>query len=288
MDAVTLDNGLIRATIKAHGAELCSLRDPRGHEMLWQAGPEWPRHAPILFPIVGRLKGDVLRHDGRSYPMTQHGFARDMPFAWVEQGASSCTLTLEDSPATRSRYPFAFRLSVSYALENRTLMIRYDVSNTGDGMLPASIGAHPAFNWPLPGAADKTSHRIVFSDPEPAPVRRLMGGLLQPHAEPTPVRGQDLMLSPSLFDADAVIFDQLVSTSLRFEAPGASPIGFAWEGFRDLGIWSPPKGASFLCIEPWYGYASPADFDGDFSDKPGVMQLEPGKTRSFTQRISFA
>jgi hypothetical protein len=46
----------ISATIKVDGAELCSLKNKQGLELLWQAGPSWPRYAPILFPIVGRLK----------------------------------------------------------------------------------------------------------------------------------------------------------------------------------------------------------------------------------------
>ena len=62
----TLRSDGISATIKADGAELCSLKNRQGLELLWQAGPIWPRHAPILFPIVGRLKNDELRHHGKS------------------------------------------------------------------------------------------------------------------------------------------------------------------------------------------------------------------------------
>jgi hypothetical protein len=35
------------------------------------------------------------------------------------------------------------------------------------------------------------------------------------------------------------------------------------------------NGAPFLCIEPWYGFASRSDFDGEFSDKKGVMHIAP-------------
>jgi galactose mutarotase-like enzyme len=104
----TLCSGGIEAAIKAHGAELCSLKDPQGVELIWQAGAAWPRHAPLLFPIVGRLKNDQLRHRGTTYPMTQHGFARDQVFEWMERGAASCALVLRDSAATRAHYPFAF------------------------------------------------------------------------------------------------------------------------------------------------------------------------------------
>lgn len=288
MDRHILSNGRITAAIKADGAELCSLCDAQGREVLWQAEPVWPRHAPMLFPIVGKLKGDVLRLDGKTYPMTQHGFARDQRFSWEHQAADRCALLLRDNADTRAQYPFAFRLAASFALEDDMLVIVYEIANSGDCMLPASIGAHPAFQWPLPGAADKASHSIVFSDAEAAPVRRLENGLLRLHPEPTPVEGGALALSESLFVDDALIFDQLASTSLRYMAPGGPTIDVAWQGFRQLGIWSKPDGAPFLCIEPWCGFASPVDFDGDFRDKPGVVHIGVGETRRFTQRIGLS
>src|SRR6185437_16407542 len=101
------------------------------------------RHAPLLFPIVGRLKGDRLRHRGQSYPMTQHGFARDSRFEWVERGQGSCRLMLADSADTRSRYPFAFRLTVTYTLHEADLDVALEIENPGDESLPASVGGHP-------------------------------------------------------------------------------------------------------------------------------------------------
>ncbi|MDA9408543.1 hypothetical protein XH80_17885 [Bradyrhizobium sp. CCBAU 45384] len=81
-DTYTIRSGALAATIKAQGAEMCSLRHEDGIEFVWQAEPAWPRHAPLLFPIVGRLANDELRHRGKTYRMTQHGFARDSRFAW--------------------------------------------------------------------------------------------------------------------------------------------------------------------------------------------------------------
>src|SRR5450432_1426453 len=145
----TLHTDRISATVSAAGAELCSLKNAQGIELLWQAGSAWPRHAPILFPIVGRLKNDELRHRGKLYPMAQHGFARDRKFDWSERAPRSCTLVLTDDAETRLHFPFAFRLAVTYAVVDANLEVEFEITNTGDGMLPASIGAHPAFNWPL-------------------------------------------------------------------------------------------------------------------------------------------
>jgi galactose mutarotase-like enzyme len=272
----TLRSGGIEATIKAHGAELCSLKDAQGVELIWQAGAAWPRHAPLLFPIVGRLKNDELRHRGTAYPMTQHGFARDQLFEWAERGAASCSLVLRDSAETRMRYPFAFRLAVHYRLQASELEVTLEITNPGEERLPASIGAHPAFNWPLVEGAAKASYRLTFSDAEPAPVRRLNDGLMREKPEPTPIEGQTLALSERLFDDDALVLDRLASRSVRYAADRGPSLEVSWRGFRELGIWSKPGGAGFLCIEPWSGFASPADFDGEFSDKPGLMHIAPG------------
>jgi galactose mutarotase-like enzyme len=285
-DAHDINAPRIAARIAAHGAELVSLRSPRGHEYLWQAGAEWPRHAPVLFPIVGRLRDDRLRWRGRDYRMTQHGFARDRQFAWVERGPHSCVLALADDAQTRALYPFAFRFEVGYVVADATLSATFTVVNTGDDILPVSIGAHPGFAWPLRAGLRKEAHVLEFEHEEPAPIRRVAGGLLQPDTFPTPVEGRVLRLREDLFAADAVILDHPSSTSVRYGVPGGPWLTVAWEGFRALGLWMMP-GAAFLCIEPWRGHASPAAFDGEFSDKPGLMLVPPGERRLAAHRVTI-
>ena len=284
-DIYTLRSKGISATIKGTGAELCSLRNAEGVELLWQAGPAWPRHSPLLFPIVGRLKNDELRLRGKTYPMTQHGFARDHRFIWLEREPAFCRLVLYDEPDTSSRYPFAFRLEATYAVKDAELEVTLRIDNCGDEVLPASIGAHPAFNWPLSPELAKDEYTLTFSSDEIAPIRRLKEGLMRAAPEPTPIRGKTLALSERLFDDDAVILDRLASSSVRYAGPRGPSIDMSWEGFRELGIWSKPGGAAFLCIEPWRGFASPSDFDGEFTDKPGLMHIPPAEQQILRYRI---
>jgi galactose mutarotase-like enzyme len=136
----------------------------------------------------------------------------------------------------------------------------------------------------LPGVA-KEDYRLVFSDDEPAPIRRLKDGLLRAKPEPSPIQGKTLALSERLFDDDAVILDQPVSRSVRYAAGSGPALDIAWEGFRQLGVWSKLGGAPFLCIEPWRGFASPSEFDGEFADKPGIMQIAPGASEVLRYRI---
>jgi hypothetical protein len=59
-DTHTIRSGGLTATIKAQGAELCSLKDEDGIEFIWQAGLAWPRHAAVVSDR--RLANDELRH----------------------------------------------------------------------------------------------------------------------------------------------------------------------------------------------------------------------------------
>lgn len=284
-DIHTIRAGGVTASIKIEGSELCSLKSAGGLELLWQAGPAWPRHAPWLFPIVGRLKDDRLRHRGNTYPLTQHGFARDLRFEWLERTAQSCRLQLTDSAATWARYPFAFRLTITYRIDVDRLEASIEIANPSDEVLPASFGAHPAFNWPLTAGQARESCRLVFPHAELAPIRRLRGGLMLEQTEPSPAQGAVLPLSEALFEDDAVILDVIKSRSVHYEGEQGPSIEIAWDGFRELGIWSKPGGAPFLCIEPWRGYASPLEFDGEFTDKPGLMRIAPGGVETLTLRV---
>ena len=278
----------LHATIAAKGAELTRLGTAAGTEVLWQGIEPWPRHAPNLFPIVGMLAGDTLRHAGKTYRVTQHGFARDRDFTWLERTPTSARLELKDDAATRALYPFAFRLEIAYAIAGATLEITFTLDNTGPETLPASFGAHPAFRWPLLPGIPKEAHLLTFSHEETAPIRRGPGGFIAPERHANPVRNRRLPLSDALFQPSAVVMDAPASTWVRYSAPGhaAPAVTVAWDsGFPNLGIWSRPD-AALLCIEPWHGMASPAGWDGDFKDKPGLMHLPQGERRRAVHSIT--
>ena len=93
-----------QATFAPHGAELTSLiARANGLEYLWQADPAvWARHAPVLFPLVGRLPDDAYHYEGRDYKLPQHGFARDQEFPVLRTAPPSwcfgCSTTKPPAP----------------------------------------------------------------------------------------------------------------------------------------------------------------------------------------------
>lgn len=280
-----LQNSNLLIEVATQGAELQRLCW-RGVELLWHGDPAWwPRHSPVLFPIVGGLREDTLWHQGRAYRLPKHGFARDRPWTLIEQGDAHLRFRLEDDPGTRAAYPFAFRLDQVFTLEESTLTICFELHNPGEEPLPASLGGHPALAWPLPGGK-RAEHTLTFEQEEPAPIRRMKGPLLDDEPQPTPIEGRVLRLRDDLFENDAVILDQANSRRLRYGAPNTPQIDLAWD-LPHIAFWTKP-GAPYLCLEPWQGYVDPHGFKGEFRDKPGVVCLAPGENRRWQYAFSIS
>ncbi len=274
---VVLKNDTVVASTRSFGAELTSLyRLDHRMEYLWQGDPAyWPRHAPILFPIVGRLANDTLRLGDRGYPMKQHGFARDREFHVAHRSDEGAMFRLMHDEQTLQQFPFRFELSVSYRLDRNTLHVRYTVANRDNREIYFSIGGHPAFNCPMTPALAMEDYCLEFDCEESADRHFLSEGLRNGQVQRALDRSRRLPLHPGLFDRDALIFKGLASssTSLRSDrSPHAVSVRF--DGFPYLGVWSKP-GAPFVCIEPWHGVADRPG-GGPFDRKEGVRSLAVG------------
>ena len=284
--SVVISTPQLRAQVSAEGAELIRLQDEQGRDWLWDGDPAfWTGRSPLLFPIVGRVRNDRIRSGGLEYELPKHGFARTSRFDIEEASPSYCRFRLCSSEATLKGYPFPFQLDVSYAVEGATLSIIASVANTGSSGMPVSFGFHPAFRWPLPYGAPRDAHEIRFEQEETAPVRRPLEGLIKRETEVSPVQGHTLALRDDLFEADALVFDQLRSRSVEYGAHESASLRVDFPDMPHLGIWTKP-GSGFICIEPWQGHADPQDFVGDFSDKPGSVSIQPGETRRFAIDIT--
>jgi galactose mutarotase-like enzyme len=285
---VPLRSAQLSAQINPLGAQLSVLRDGGGRELLWNGDPAtWAGRAPILFPIVGTLAGGRYRLGASVYQLPRHGFARGKQFEVVTATESRATFRLNADAATLQVYPFRFQLDVDFALDAATLVVTSSIRNLGAEPMPASIGYHPGFRWPLPYGAPRASHFIEFATDEGPSIRRLDAqGLLSPERAPTPVLQRRLALEDALFRDDVVIFDELRSRSITYGADQGPRIRVSYPDARYLGVWTKP-GADFICIEPWRGIADEAGFSGDFSEKLGVFTLAPGAVQALTMQISL-
>ncbi|MFA7256158.1 MAG: aldose 1-epimerase family protein [Kiritimatiellales bacterium] len=280
----SISNKQLTVSVKSCGAELCSIQSADGTEYVWQADPAiWNRHAPVLFPMVGKLRDGRYELDGKTYELPQHGFARDMDFSLIEQSESSLAFQLLPTAETRACYPFEFSLTITYRLSGNRLGIEYAVRNTGSSLMPFSIGAHPAFNLYEP--IDNCF--LEFEKTETLDTWLLGNkGLLTDQTAPVMNDTKILPLSKTLFDRDALIFMDAQSDKITLGAKNSlRRLTVEFAGFPELGIWAKP-GAPFVCIEPWYGYVDPDQPYGDIMNKPGILKLPAGETFRCAHRIS--
>jgi galactose mutarotase-like enzyme len=287
-DWITIRSTGLSATLDPQGAQLSVLRDADGRDLQWNGDPAiWAGRAPILFPIVGVVAGGHYRTGGATYALSRHGFARNRRFAVVESGPASVTFRLGADAQTRAVYPFEFELDVNFTVDEATLAVTSWIRNRGAVDLPASLGYHPAFVWPLPYGGDRAAHFIEFETDEPAPIRGLdTNGLLLPQPLPTPVKNRRLTLRDDLFAKDALIFDRLTSRTVTYGSDTGPRIAVSFPGVPYLGVWMKP-GADFICIEPWHGITDAQGFDGQLQDKPGSFIVPPGEAVTVAMSITL-
>ena len=285
-----LENDQLTVTLATQGAEVQSVRSKAtGQEYIWTAEPGvWARHAPVLFPIVGKLKDNQYRLGNDTYRMTQHGFARDQDFKVVEQDRHHITFGLTASPATTEQYPFNFALDIHYQLTEYRLDTTYRVINHGRSEMSFSIGGHPGFLCPAQVDGRKEQYHLLFAQEETLERHLLQGGLRTGETRPVVENSRQLALSPTLFEDDALVFTHVVSdtVSLVPQSSGQPMVTVHFAGFPYLGVWQ-KVGADFYCIEPWYGLADPAGTEGELTHKEGIQILAPEDTFEATYGITF-
>ena len=259
-DMKTLSNSELTIKVSPHGAELCSILHD-GKEYLWQADPAfWKRHALKLITVVGSVWENEYRHEGVSYALTQHGFARDMDFELMLELEDEVRYRLVDSEETRKKYPFPFCLEIGYRIEGKKIEVLWKVINTGTREMHFQIGAHPAFYCSM----FSDFLLILISEkgcaaPDKEYLLELTGGLLP--------------LNIHSFDKDALILENSQVKEVTLYNKEKKPYLSLYFDTPVVGLWSPPaKNAPFVCIEPWYGRCDRAHY----KDKDWMQHLAPG------------
>ena len=293
-EIISISSNSLTASIDTMGAQLMSLRKGES-EYLWQGDSNWwPRRAPILFPIVGVLKDSKAESAEGTISLARHGLARLNQFEVVEQSASSVTLQLKSTDETRKAYPYDFELKLIFSVAGDTLTQTYEVTNPANVVLPFTLGAHPAFNIPIPGveAASLDQYHLLFTHSWTSYGPSITDEGLCDYTTPQRliVDSDTLPLSWELIDREKTITledvpDRRITLAANVEASTeAHGIQMDFEGFDYLGIWSAAPGCPFVALEPWCGIADTVDCDGIFEHKPGIMCLEP--EQSITKTLS--
>lgn len=289
----TIQNNMLKVTISDLGAEIQSVKGKFSNfEYIWQGQEDiWNRHAPVLFPIVGRLKNDQYTYKGKTYHMGQHGFARDSKFEVEQNSPESITFILKDSPKTQTIYPFKFELRVNYNLMNNLLEENFTVINRGQDEMIFGIGGHPGFNLPVDGEKIKKEDFYFTTKPSEARVRiPLVKNSLDWDNRSLASTNSLIGLSDNLFKDDALIF-QLRGHDNKFSVKTEKSkfhVNVWTRNAPFVGVWSQyPKTGNFVCIEPWWGIADRLDGNGKLEDKFGMNHLPTKETFNAGFSITF-
>ncbi len=265
-----LDNGIIAARIDSHGAEIKSAVKNEREYMWCGDGAYWARTSPVLFPFVGSLKDKKYTHNGSTYSMGQHGFARDMEFTLEESTQSYAKYVLKSDEQTFAKYPFDFVLIIEYTLEKSTIKIKWTVENKGNEPMHFSIGAHPAFNL-------KNEDNYFMFDCGNDMVYNLINGegLYAPSDRHILSNDGFVKIENSMFDNDALIFENRQAKEVSLCDKDKKPYVTVRFDAPLFGLWSPAKkNAPFVCIEPWYGRCDRSDFCGELKGREHSNTLE--------------
>lgn len=276
----TISNSQLTLRVSNHGAELCSIVC-NGKEYLWQADPAfWKRHSPVLFPIVGSVWDNEYRINGIPYPLSQHGFARDMDFELIMERPDELRYRLTDNEETRKKYPFPFCLEIGYRIEGKQIEVQWEVKNTGEKEMYFQIGAHPAFYYPAFDAASDERGYFGFDRTEELKYILITEkGCADPeHAYPLELTDGLLPLDTHTFDKDALILENSQVKKVTLYNKEKQPYLSLHFTAPVVGLWSPPaKNAPFVCIEPWYGRCDRAHYSGEFKDRDWMRRLAAGE-----------
>ncbi|NDG74274.1 MAG: galactose mutarotase [Synechococcaceae bacterium WB8_1B_136] len=225
---------------------------------------------PVLFPICGNLPGDSLRLPQGEFPMVQHGFARDLPWQLERlEGGEGIRLRLTDSPASRAHYPFAFELTLDYALEPGALAITAGVEHGGTAggapaadAMPFALGLHPYFALSsleaaeLEGLPEQCFNHLTMAEAATAEQ------LLQLR------QGVDLLAAPS---GPVRLWDRASAEGVELQLSAPLDLAVVWT--------DPPR--PMLCLEPW---TAPR---GALASGERQLNLQPGERMQLQCRYAL-
>ncbi|MFD0898544.1 aldose 1-epimerase family protein [Loigolactobacillus binensis] len=291
---VQIENDDLSVTISTLGAELQRIYSKKyAFDYLWNDNKRgyWKRHAPILFPFIGRSNQDQYLVNGATYPMSQHGFIRDHVFSVVEKGSDYAVLKFAATTETKKIYPFAFSFSVRYTLSGSGLQETFTVANDDDKPLSFSLGSHPGFNvendlaqYQLMVTKTDTNTPLKQFEIGPVPFR---DGKVVPFAAAT--ANNEIDLSHQLLDDGLIILANQDIQQIKLQSTSTKRrVTLSLADFPYIALWSPEKkNAPFVCIEPFAGLPDEYGQPGDIFKKLGNNTLAAGKNQQFSYQLTF-
>lgn len=284
-----ISNEYLELTVSSHGAEKQTLVSKQTNiSYLRDIDQYWNRRAPLLFPIVGKLRDLKTFINNKEYSMNQHGFLRDQEFELYSQTENELVLVNKFNEETLKKYPFEYQVFVKYTLVEKTVYTEFIVQNLDYQVIPFNYGGHPGFKVPLYENETFNDYKVVFEKTEnfDAPTVKLDNGTLDFVNTISYKNINEINLEYKYFEIDAIVIPNVKSQSVKLVNKENKGIKFDFLGFPSLAIWTKPN-APFVCLEPWIGYADHHDSNYQFIEKDNMQFLNPEEKFSVTYAITI-
>ena len=228
MSLITIQNEQLQVTIASKGAEIQSVRNRNGNELLWQGDPAfWTGRAPVLFPICGGLREDAYYLDGERYSLPKHGFARTAEWQAEECASDRAVFLLTE---THPGFPFRYELRAVYQLKENSLSVTYSVKNLDERAFCFCIGSHEA--WATPGGLE--AYSVEFEQPEVLAHYPPIGNLLPREPVILGENVRELPLKTEYFAVDALVFPHLKSRAVTLKKQDKKVLRVSYKGMDVL------------------------------------------------------
>ncbi len=276
-----LKNSFLTVLVSSLGGEIQSIRTADDREYIWQGNPaSWNRHAPHLFPYIGRLTNGHYYYRGKTYELKQHGFLRDHELTLEKSTDEELVFSFKDTEETRKRYPFSFTFTLTYTLSDNTLTTSYKIENKNNNTMYFGLGGHPGFNVPIDPSLDFEDYYFEFENGV-SPKRTLLSENYFISDKITPYdldKKNRIPLKHNLFDHDAIILSEAGNTVTLGSDQSEHSVLFDFSDFAYLGLWQTPQTtANFVCIEPWTSLSSNDGEETDFERQKNLISLPAGE-----------
>lgn len=271
---IEISNNQLAVTISPIGAEVQSIKDVNTQcEYLWHGDAHWwSGHSPILFPIVGGLWNGTCRVDGQELHISKHGFVRRAPWRVVSVEADKAVFEFVSTVGTFAIFPYAFRLTATYSLDDRKLRAEFCVENLGGSPFCFQLGGHPAIALPNWDDAQPLDGYLRLEGNPTHVLRAGEQGCLEPDTFPVPLNADGLVpLTVDTFSHEALIFDNHQVSAATVLTPSGQPVARV-ESTAPVWLFWSPQGihTPFVCLEPWYGLCDHQSFCGDITERPYI------------------
>ena len=272
------------AIIDLTGAELCSFKKD-DKEYIWNADEKfWGKHGPLLFPVVGKFFEDKIKIGGSEYNMQGHGFLQDLQFEIIEKSKNFIKIETTFDEETLKLYPFKFKFTASYKINEAGLSAKYEIINIDDKKMLYGFGLHNGFFCLSKG--DKVEDLYLdFKKPVTIKKPTRFGDSFMDFRERVTVIENEskLFFDDDWYPANAPVCDTVNFNEFDLIHKNSGKIlsyRFS-ENFNLFNAWRMPN-SPFICLEPWSSQVGVYPYVENLEDVQTIISLEANEYHEYS------